>query len=49
VPAKWLRQQAEAGNIPHLKAGCALLFDLETVERVLLAHARGETEAVTTR
>lgn len=36
----WLRAEAEAGRIPHLKAGNSLLFDAETVERVLLERAR---------
>ena len=46
VPVQWLREQAEAGNIPHLKAGRALLFDPEAVERVLLQLARGGGKAV---
>jgi hypothetical protein len=40
VPARWLRAEAEAGRIPHLRADTALLFDLETVERILLERAR---------
>jgi hypothetical protein len=40
VPARWLRAEAEAGRIPHLRADTALLFDLETVEKVLLERAR---------
>jgi hypothetical protein len=42
VPSTWLRQEAEAGRVPHLRAGKAILFDLETVERVLLERARRE-------
>jgi hypothetical protein len=42
VPAAWLRAEAEAGRVPHLKAGKALLFDSETVERLLLERARRE-------
>jgi hypothetical protein len=42
VPVKWLREEAEAGRVPHLKAGKALLFDPETVERVLLERAKRE-------
>jgi hypothetical protein len=42
VPAPWLRAEAEAGRIPHLKAGKAMLFDLEQVERILLERARKE-------
>lgn len=40
VTAKWLRAEAEAGRIPHLRADRALLFDPETVQRILLEHAR---------
>lgn len=40
VPVKWLRQEAEAGRVPCLKAGNALLFDPEAVERVLLERAQ---------
>jgi hypothetical protein len=42
VPARWLRAEAEAGRIPHLKAGRVLLFDVDAVERVLLDRARSE-------
>jgi hypothetical protein len=40
VPVKWLRDEALAGRVPHLKAGKAFLFDPEAVERVLLERAR---------
>jgi hypothetical protein len=40
VPAAWLRGEAEAGRLPHLKAGKALLFDSYLVERLLLERAR---------
>jgi hypothetical protein len=40
VSVGWLRAEAEAGRIPHLKADKVLLFDPETVERILLARAR---------
>ncbi|MFH1268867.1 MAG: DNA-binding protein [Planctomycetota bacterium] len=40
VPVKWLRQEAEAGRVPCLKADKALLFDPDTVERVLLERAK---------
>jgi hypothetical protein len=42
VPAEWLRQEALAGRIPHLKAGKSLLFDPEFVEQLLLERARKE-------
>ena len=40
VPATWLRHEAQAGRIPHLKAGKSLLFDPDLVERLLLERAR---------
>ncbi len=42
VPAKWLREEALAGRVPHLKAGKVFLFDPDAVERVLLERARQE-------
>jgi hypothetical protein len=42
VPVRWLQAEAEAGRIPHVRAEKVLLFDPETVERVLLERARGE-------
>jgi hypothetical protein len=40
VPAWWLRSEAEAGRIPHLRAGKVLLFDPDLVERLLIERAR---------
>jgi hypothetical protein len=40
VPAAWPRAEAEARHIPHLKAGKVLLFDPETVERILSERAK---------
>lgn len=40
VPVAWLRGEAEADRVPHLKAGKVLLFDVEAVEHVLLERAR---------
>lgn len=40
VPATWLRAEADAGRIPHLRAGSALLFDPEVVERIVLDRLR---------
>jgi hypothetical protein len=40
VPVKWLRAEAEAGRLPHVRADRAFLFDPDAVERVLLAHAQ---------
>jgi hypothetical protein len=40
VPAKWLREEAIAGRVPHLRAGKAFLFDPKAVEQVLLERAQ---------
>lgn len=40
VPATWLRAEAEAGRMPHLRAGSALLFDPEVVERIVFDRLR---------
>jgi hypothetical protein len=40
VPPRWLRGQAEAGMLPHVKCDSALLFDPELVEKLLLERAR---------
>jgi hypothetical protein len=40
VPAAWLRDEADAGRLPHLRAGNAYLFDVDLVERLLLDRAR---------
>jgi hypothetical protein len=40
IPAKWLKTEALAGRIPHLKVGRKLLFNSEAVESVLAEQAR---------
>jgi hypothetical protein len=40
VPVKWLRDEAEAGRIPCLPAGKAILCDFAAVEAALLERAR---------
>jgi len=40
VAAKWLREEAEAGRIPHLAAGARILVDPDAVERVLVKRAK---------
>ena len=40
VSVKWLRDEAEAGRIPHVRADRVILFDPEDVERVLLERAQ---------
>ena len=41
VPVHWLREEAEAGRIPHLKAGRVFLFEPAAVESALIKRARG--------
>jgi hypothetical protein len=40
VPVAWLRAEADAGRLPHLRAGSRYLFDVDMVERLLLDRAR---------
>jgi hypothetical protein len=40
VPAKWLRDEAEAGRIPCLRAGKVILCNFVAVEAALLERAR---------
>ena len=44
VTARWLKAEADAGRIPHLKAETVYLFDPDVVERVLRERA-GATPA----
>jgi hypothetical protein len=39
VPAKWLREEAEAGRIPCLRAGTAILVNPQAVEARLVGRA----------
>jgi len=39
VPVRWLKAEAEVGNIPHLKAESVLLFQADAVELVLVERA----------
>jgi len=42
VTTAWLREEAEAGRVPHLKADKRYLFAPAAVERVLSERAAGE-------
>ena len=44
VTTKWLRNEAESGRVPYLKADRRLLFDPETIERLLLERASAGSE-----
>lgn len=39
VSTRWLRSEAEAGRLPHVRAGRRFLFNAEAVESVLLERA----------
>ena len=39
VETKWLKAEAEAGGLPHLKAGERYLFEPETVKSILVKRA----------
>jgi hypothetical protein len=40
VPLRWLRDEAEAGRIPALRADNQFLCDIEAVEESLIERAR---------
>jgi excisionase family DNA binding protein len=42
VPVGWLRAEAQAGRIPHLKAGRQILLHPEAVQKVLAERAKQE-------
>ncbi|MFA9477116.1 helix-turn-helix domain-containing protein [Phycisphaerales bacterium AB-hyl4] len=39
IPAKWLRDEARDGRIPHIKIGRRIRFNGVAVERALLQRA----------
>jgi len=39
IPMRWLRNEVEAGRLPHTRAGSAILFSPPAVERVLIERA----------
>ncbi len=45
VTARWLRDQAEAGRVPHLRAGTRYLFDLAALTEALCSRAAQPHEA----
>jgi len=40
LPKGWLKAEADAGRIPHLKIGDRYRFDADAVEEVLLVRSR---------
>ena len=44
VSSKWLREEAEAGRIPALRAGKTFLVHPPSVEAALIQRAKGEED-----
>lgn len=44
LPAAWIKAEAEAGRLPHLRAGRQMMFNPEAVERVLFERTQQEQE-----
>ena len=44
VPAAWLRAEAEAGRVPHIRAGRQILISPQQAELVLLRRAEAVTD-----
>jgi hypothetical protein len=42
LPARWLRKEALANRLPHLRVGRKVLFNIEAVRAALAARAAGE-------
>jgi hypothetical protein len=49
VPPKWLREEADAGRLPHLRAGAVYLFDPAVVEQIIRARLAEAAEKVVPR
>ena len=45
VPAQWLRNEVEAGRLPGLRAGRAILVHVPTVAAALAERAKAEHTA----
>lgn len=41
LPVDWLREEAQAGRVPCLRAGDRLLFDLEALRVLIMERTRG--------
>jgi len=44
VPARWLREEIQAGRIPALIAGRSILVHVPTAAALLAQRAKGESE-----
>lgn len=49
LPVAWLKAEAEAGHLPHLKVGRRLLFSVEAVEEALVELAGRQPEDAESR
>jgi DNA-binding transcriptional MerR regulator len=45
LPAKWLREESDAGRLPTLRAGRRRYFDPDEVRRLLAERSREETRS----
>jgi len=46
VPVRWLREQADAGKVPCLRAGARYLFALEALQTALTKQAAESWQGV---
>jgi excisionase family DNA binding protein len=46
IPTRWLRDEADAGRVPHLRAGSRYLFDLTALTQALAERAAKTREGV---
>jgi excisionase family DNA binding protein len=45
LPVDWLRAEADAGRLPHLRVGRRRLFNLRAVEEALISRSALRKEA----
>jgi len=48
IPRKWLKDEAEAGRMPHIKTGRRLLFSIGQVRDTLTRRAERQVTDATT-
>lgn len=46
VSERWLRDEAEAGRVPHIRVGRRLMFNEQLVEQALLERAQANAREV---
>ena len=47
LPCAWLKREAEAGRIPHVKVGRSLMFNLDAVVKALTPASTAASAATT--